>query len=62
VVALVIVGTGALVWLAGMRESRRLEVTMEPHGLTGRHTLRLITLGTVLLAGGGLVFGVLVTG
>jgi hypothetical protein len=45
-----------------MRESRRLEVTMEPHGLTGRHTLRLITLGTVLLAGGGLVFGVLVTG
>jgi hypothetical protein len=35
---------------------------MEPHGLTGRHTLRLVTVGTVLLAVGGLVFGVLVTG
>lgn len=62
VAALVVVGIGALVWMVGMRESRRLEVTMEPHGLTGRHTLRLVTVGTVLLAVGGLVFGVLVTG
>jgi len=35
---------------------------MEPHSLTGRHALGLITVGTVLLGAGGLVFGVLVTG
>jgi uncharacterized membrane protein YidH (DUF202 family) len=62
VVALVVVGIGALVWMVGMRESRRLELSMEPHGMTGRHTFRLIAVGTVLLGIGGLVFGVLVTG
>jgi len=56
VVALTIVGVGALVWLVGMRESRRLELSMEPHGLTGRRPLGLITVGTLLLALGGLVF------
>lgn len=30
--------------------------------MTGRHTFRLITVGTVVLGAGGLVFGVLVTG
>jgi len=62
VIALVMVGIGAVVWIIGMRESRRLELTMEPHGMTGSHTFRLITIGTLLLAAGGLVFGVLVTG
>ena len=62
VIALVVVGVGALVWLVGMRESRRLELTMEPHGMTGRHAIRLIAAGTALLAVGGLLFGVLVTG
>ena len=62
VVGLVVVGVGALVWLAGMRRSRRLEESMEPHGMTGRTAFALITAGTLLLAVGGLVFGVLVTG
>lgn len=61
VVGLVMVGVGALVWLVGMRESRRLEVGMEPHGMTGRLAFGLITGGTVLLALGGLVFGALVS-
>ena len=62
VVALAVVGTGALIWLAGMRTSRRLELSMEPHGMTGRHAFGLVTGGTLVLAAGGLVFGALVTG
>ena len=62
VVGLVMIGVGALVWMAGMRTSRRLEESMEPHGMGGRTAFALITAGTLLLALGGLVFGVLVTG
>ena len=60
VVALVTVGIGALIWLVGMRESRRLELSMEPHGATGRHALGTICAGTLVLAAGGLLFGVVV--
>jgi len=60
VVGLVFVGAGALVWLAGMRSSRALETSLGPHGMVGHPAFRLITAGTVLLAAGGLVFGVLV--
>jgi len=61
IVGLVIVGVGALTWMIGMRESRRLEMAMEPHGMTGRLPFRLITVGTLLVALGGLVFGLLVS-
>ena len=61
IVGLGIVGVGAVIWMIGMRESRRLELRMEPHGMTGRLPLRLITVGTVLMAVGGLVFGFLVS-
>jgi len=61
VIALVIVAAGALIWLAGMRTSRRLELSMEPHGMTGRHAFGLMTAGTLVLALGGLVFGVVVS-
>lgn len=61
IVGLVMVGIGALVWLVGMRRSREMEQAMEPHGMTGRHAFGLISAGTVLLAFGGLVFGVLVS-
>jgi uncharacterized membrane protein YidH (DUF202 family) len=61
VVGLVVVGVGALLWLVGMRGSRRLELSMEPHGMTGRSSFRLIASGTVVLAVGGLIFGVLVS-
>jgi uncharacterized membrane protein YidH (DUF202 family) len=61
VVGLVMVGVGAIIWMIGMRESRRLEMRMEPHGMTGRLPFRLITAGTVLVALGGLVFGLLVS-
>jgi uncharacterized membrane protein YidH (DUF202 family) len=62
VVGLVIVGVGALMWMVGMLESRGLEEPMEPHGMVGHPALGLITTGTVMLAFGGLVFGVLVSG
>ena len=61
-IAMAIVGIGALVWLIGMRASRRLHLTMEPHGLTGRHAFGLVATGTVMLALGGLIFGVLLGG
>jgi len=57
---LVLVGAGALVWLAGMRASRRLEESMAPHGVAGTRAFSMIAGGTLLLALGGLVFGVLV--
>jgi uncharacterized membrane protein YidH (DUF202 family) len=59
VAALVVVGVGGLVWLAGMRLSRDLHAHMEPHGLTGTRAFGLVTAGTVLLAVGASVFGVL---
>ena len=58
VVGLVSVAAGALAWLVGMRASRRLEETMEPHGAAGTRAFSLITGGTVLLAVGGLLFGI----
>ena len=61
VVGLSMVGIGALVWLAGMRISRDLHEVMVPHGMLGRHAFALISAGTIILALGGLVFGVLVT-
>lgn len=61
VLGLVLVAVGSLVWLAGMRSSRRLELTMEPHGMTGRHAFGLMTAGTLVLAVGALVFGILIT-
>jgi uncharacterized membrane protein YidH (DUF202 family) len=61
IVALVVVALGALVWLAGMHGSRRLEAGMEPHGPAGQGTFRLIMAGTLLLAVGALLFGVLVS-
>jgi uncharacterized membrane protein YidH (DUF202 family) len=62
IVGLVLVAVGALVWLAGMRSSRQLEESMEPHGMAGRRAFGLMTAGTLVLAAGALVFGVLVTG
>ncbi len=61
VVGMVMVGVGALVWMIGMRESRRSDVETQYHGMTGRPGLLLITAGTVLVALGGLVFGLLVS-
>ena len=54
VAALVVVGVGALVWLFGMRISRGAEST---GGETGRRPFGLITVGTVLLAAGGMALG-----
>jgi uncharacterized membrane protein YidH (DUF202 family) len=58
ITALTVFGVGGLVWLVGMRLSRDLHLTMEPHGLDGRTAFGLVTLGTFLLALGGLVFGI----
>ncbi len=59
VAAFVMVGVGALVWLLGMLLSRDLHQAMEPHGLDGRKAFGLVTAGTLLLAFGGMVFGIL---
>jgi uncharacterized membrane protein YidH (DUF202 family) len=56
--ALVVVAVGGLVWLAGMCLSRDLHVHMEPHGLTGARAFGLVATGTLLLAVGGSIFGV----
>ena len=58
IAALTLVGVGGLVWLFGMRLSRGLHDHMDPHGLDGRRAFGLVTLGTVLLAVGGLVLGI----
>ena len=57
VAALVVVGVGALVWLAGMRVSRQGGLTAGPHAATGSGPFGLITVGTLLLAAGGLALG-----
>ena len=57
--ALVLVGVGGLVWLVGMRESRDLHIHMEPHGLVGTRAFSLVTAGTLLLAVGATVLGLL---
>jgi uncharacterized membrane protein YidH (DUF202 family) len=59
VAAIVVVAVGGLVWLAGMRLSRDLHAHMEPHGLAGTRAFALVATGTVLLAVGASVFGVL---
>jgi len=56
--ALVVVAVGGLLWMAGMRLSRDLHVHMEPHGLTGTWAFGLVSAGTVLLAVGASIFGV----
>jgi uncharacterized membrane protein YidH (DUF202 family) len=56
IAAMVVVGVGALVWLVGMRLSRDIHGTMAPHGLDGRQAFGLLSIGTLLLAVGGLVF------
>jgi uncharacterized membrane protein YidH (DUF202 family) len=58
VAAVTMIGVGGLVWLVGMRLSRDLHLTMEPHGLDGRKAFAVMTAGTLLLAFGGLVFGI----
>jgi len=59
VAALVVVGAGGLVWLLGMRTSRDLHLHMEPHGLVGARAFGMVTVGTLLLAVGASVFGLL---
>lgn len=59
VAALVVVGAGGLVWLLGMRTSRDLHLHMEPHGLVGSGAFGMVTVGTLLLAVGASVFGLL---
>jgi uncharacterized membrane protein YidH (DUF202 family) len=61
IVALVLIAAGALVWLGGMRAARRLEESPDHNETTGRRPFLLMTAGTVLLASGSLVFGILVT-
>lgn len=59
VATLLFVGVGGLVWLVGMRESRDLHLHMEPHGLVGMRAFGLVTAGTLLLAIGAMVLGIL---
>ena len=58
VAALVLVAAGGLMWVAGMRMSRDLHLHMDPHGLVGSRAFALVSGGTLLLAAGASVFGV----
>ena len=59
VAALVFVGLGGLLWIVGMRESRDDHRHTSPRGLTGARGFGLITLGTLLVAIGAAVLGIL---
>jgi uncharacterized membrane protein YidH (DUF202 family) len=58
VTAIILVGIGGVIWMVGMRLSRDLHLTMEPHGLTGRRAFGLVTVGTIAFALGGLAFAI----
>jgi hypothetical protein len=48
-----------VVWLVGMRESRDRHLHREPRGLVGARGFGLISAGTLLLAIGAAMLGIL---
>ena len=58
VVALVIISIGAILWLAGMQLGRRTRLSTGPESPLTTSSCRMITIGTLVLAGAGFVVGV----
>jgi uncharacterized membrane protein YidH (DUF202 family) len=56
--ALAFIGVGATTWAVGMRMARRGSSPTGAGGRLGERSCRLLTVGTLLLAGAGFVLGV----
>ncbi len=54
VAALLLIGAGAAVWAVAMRLGQRAREGSAGGGLLGESTCRMLTVGTLLLAAGGL--------
>jgi uncharacterized membrane protein YidH (DUF202 family) len=62
VVALVLIAAGATAWAVGMHLARRAKLDTRDGGMLGAPTLRMLTLGTLVLAAAGFLLGALSAG
>jgi Domain of unknown function (DUF202) len=58
VVALVIIALGAILWVVGMQLGRRTRFGMGSESALTTSSFRMMTIGTLVLAGAGFVVGV----
>jgi uncharacterized membrane protein YidH (DUF202 family) len=58
-VALVLIAVGSGVWIAGMQLGRRARLLSDGSGVAATSTLRMLTIGTIILAAAGFAIGVL---
>lgn len=58
VVALVIIALGAILWVVGMQLGRQTRFGMGSEGTLTTSSCRMMTIGTLVLAGAGFVVGV----
>ncbi len=58
VVGLVIIAIGAILWVVGMQLGRRTRLGMGPESALTTSSCRMMTIGTLVLAGAGFVVGV----
>ncbi len=54
VLVLLLIGAGAALWVVAMRFGRGVRDRTPGGGAVGEHTCRMLTVGTLLLAAGGL--------
>ena len=59
VVALILIAVGASVWVLGMQLGRRKRLDAEAENAVTVPTLRMVTIGTLILASAGFVVGLL---
>lgn len=58
VIGLVIISIGAILWVAGMQLGRRTRPGMGPESALTTSSCRMMTIGTLVLAGAGFVVGI----
>jgi hypothetical protein len=59
VVALVLIAIGAIIWVAGMQIGRRWRFGAQTGGSVAASTCRMLTIGTLVLAGAAFVVGLI---
>jgi hypothetical protein len=59
VVALVLIAIGAIIWVLGMQLGRRGRFGVGPGGAASASTLRMLTIGTLILAIAAFVVGLI---
>jgi hypothetical protein len=59
VVALVLIAVGAIIWVLGMQLGRRKRFGAEVGGAVTASTLRMVTIGTLMLATAAFVVGLI---